>query len=263
MRRRAVIAVVVSIFTVGIVVTAYASQPSGDWKKRFYQANTVYAEGDFDRALELYEELLSDGVESGELYFNIGNCHYRLQDRGRAVLFYERASRLMPLDPDLRANRALMDSDSGIDKSGFGGRQPERILKILFARFTLDGLAIMILLVNVGIFGMLVTGMLVPGVWRPVRAIAILLLVVGLITGAEGVRRVCLYPREAVVLRETQAHFEPQEESTVHFHLVAGEPVRVVKASGDWLKVRRFDGKAGWVDGRICERVSLSLPQSR
>ena len=76
----------------------------------FDEGNQRYQEGDFDGALERYAQILDDGLESGELYYNIGNTYFKLGELGPAILYYERARRLMPGDGDLLANLELARS---------------------------------------------------------------------------------------------------------------------------------------------------------
>ena len=56
-----------------------------------------------------YEKLLKQG-ESAALYYNLGNCYYRLDNIPHAVLSYERAQRLAPSDEDIRFNLQLAQS---------------------------------------------------------------------------------------------------------------------------------------------------------
>jgi len=241
-------------------VAAATNEPDdGQWRKRFYRANGAYAEGDYDRALELYEALVEEGVDSGALYYNIGNCFYKMKDPARAILFYQRARRLIPSDPDLQANYAVALAATAVVAAPGGGNWIERTLARPFSSMTLDGIAIMILLVNAGIFGMLITGMIRPATLGWSRGLAAIFLIAGVWAGIEGLRRLSLYPLEAVVLKETQARFEPQDDSTAYFHLTAGEPVQAVKESRGWTKVRRSDGKTGWIEATVCEHVSLPV----
>ena len=76
----------------------------------FDEGNQRYQAGDFDGALERYAQILDDGLESGELYYNIGNTYFKLGELGPAILYYERARRLMPSDGDLLANLELARS---------------------------------------------------------------------------------------------------------------------------------------------------------
>jgi SH3-like domain-containing protein len=54
--------------------------------------------------------------------------------------------------------------------------------------------------------------------------------------------------KEAVVLEsEINARFEPFEQATSHYVLYEGMKVGIVDFSGGWYKVKRPDGKIGWI----------------
>ncbi|HFA47755.1 MAG TPA: tetratricopeptide repeat protein [Bacteroidetes bacterium] len=73
----------------------------------FQQANKAYQEKDFGKATELYEQVLTDGYQSAELEYNLGNAYYRQKNIGNAILHYERALLLSPKDADIQYNLDL------------------------------------------------------------------------------------------------------------------------------------------------------------
>jgi tetratricopeptide (TPR) repeat protein len=75
-----------------------------DLKLLMDQANKAYADQDFSKAQELYEQILGTGNESAQLYFNLGNAFYKQGDNLRAILNYERARRLAPRNADIDFN---------------------------------------------------------------------------------------------------------------------------------------------------------------
>ena len=77
----------------------------------FYQeGNRLYQEGNFEEALASYLRLVEAGFESGEVYYNLGNTHFKLGDLAQSILYYERARRLLPGDADVQANLELARS---------------------------------------------------------------------------------------------------------------------------------------------------------
>ena len=60
------------------------------------QADSAYMNDDFAKAADLYLEAESQEGSSSDLYYNIGNCYYRQNKLGKAILYYERALRLDP-----------------------------------------------------------------------------------------------------------------------------------------------------------------------
>ena len=54
--------------------------------------------------------------------------------------------------------------------------------------------------------------------------------------------------REAVLISESSdAKFEPVENATIHYTIYEGAKVYIVQEKMDWLKIRRQDGKIGWI----------------
>ena len=77
-------------------------------------ADTEYNKGNYQQAIKDYRELLQKGV-SPDVYFNMGNAYYRLDNITQAVLAYERALMLSPGDKDIRFNLQFARSKT-IDK---------------------------------------------------------------------------------------------------------------------------------------------------
>jgi len=75
----------------------------------FDVGNQLYQQGQYEQAVEKYQLVLQAGFESGELYFNLGNVYYKLNQLGLARLYYERAAILLKNDEALTDNLALLN----------------------------------------------------------------------------------------------------------------------------------------------------------
>ena len=80
------------------------------------QAEKAYSEDNFVKALELYDSVAANEGISSDLLYNIGNCYYRLDQNGRAILYYERALSINPANGDARTNLDFVNSKI-IDKT--------------------------------------------------------------------------------------------------------------------------------------------------
>lgn len=69
-------------------------------------ADSAYMRENYQEAARLYEELLEQG-SNADVYYNLGNCYYRLEKIALSVLNYERALRLNPGDSQVRHNLEL------------------------------------------------------------------------------------------------------------------------------------------------------------
>ncbi len=71
------------------------------------QAEDAYRQGKFSSALGLYEETLKNRPNDPFLYYNIGNCYFKMGSKGLAAANYYRAFKLAPRDADIRHNLSL------------------------------------------------------------------------------------------------------------------------------------------------------------
>lgn len=74
------------------------------------KADSAYMNDDFAEASRLYLEAADSVGTSSDLYYNIGNSFYRQNKLGMAILYYERAIRLNPLNKDAQTNLAFANT---------------------------------------------------------------------------------------------------------------------------------------------------------
>ena len=79
------------------------------------EADSAYINNDFTNAAELYESILKNKGESADIYYNLGNSYYKMNNIAKAVLNYERALLLNPGNNDIRFNLELARSKT-VDK---------------------------------------------------------------------------------------------------------------------------------------------------
>jgi tetratricopeptide (TPR) repeat protein len=71
------------------------------------QGNAHYQSGDFAGAERSYRLLLDQGVDSGIVYYNLGNSCFKQKKLGEAVYYWEKARRRLPGDSDVLENLQL------------------------------------------------------------------------------------------------------------------------------------------------------------
>jgi len=226
---------------------------------KFMTAAAAYKAEDHDKAAAAYEAILRGGKESGALYYNLGNSYFKKGSLGKAILNYERARRLIPRDGDLNFNlayaRQLVEQRIRNLPSRAGSDVPlpaevgQRIRNWTDRELVwmLCGLA---LLVAAGHVSSLY------GRWpRRVRRGAIGSLCAAWLICAGGLAAKILAEKDlAVAVVAGEAKFEPREDATTHFRVTEGEPAKILEAGDSWAKIRRADGKVGWVPEKVFER---------
>jgi len=217
------------------------------------RGNQLYQEGTWDEALEAYLSVYESGYEAGGLHYNIGNTYFKLGDIPRAILFYERAARLMPGDPDVAANLELARSLTVDDIDPLPrfwllqawdwwvGLLPRGILIWLVAGSWL--------LTGTGVAGAILAR---PENFRSLaRRTALVAGVVTLVFGANLAAREFGWTEEerAVVMApELDAHSAPSEDPNLRvFSIHAGTTVRVDRRADEWAEIILPDGRVGWV----------------
>ncbi len=77
------------------------------------QAEESYRQGKFSAALSAYEEELKNRPNDPYLYYNIGNCYFKMGSKGLAAANYYRAFKLAPRDADIRHNLSMALASGG------------------------------------------------------------------------------------------------------------------------------------------------------
>ena len=80
----------------------------------FEKGNKSYQKGNYKEAIVHYERILKGKKQSAELFFNLGNCYYKLNKVAPAIYNFEKALLLNPNDKDIQNNLKfafLMESD--------------------------------------------------------------------------------------------------------------------------------------------------------
>lgn len=215
----------------------------------YQRANVYYEQSDYDEAIKQYNSILEGGLESGNLYYNLGNCYFKKGELGKSLLYYEQARRLMPLDKDLESNyeyaRSLIKGGAAVSKKSL----LSRALNDLFEKFTIDGLTVLLSALYMLILISVLAGIFFGRLRRRAFGIAVftgLLIIAGFI----GLRaKIALLGTEAVVTAsQADARFEPMDKATTHFSLYEGMKVKVISSNDNWHKVKRRDNKSGWVE---------------
>ena len=58
-----------------ILMLSLASSSFADPAADFQKANALYQKQQYDSAAKIYEQLISAGNASGDVYYNLGNCY--------------------------------------------------------------------------------------------------------------------------------------------------------------------------------------------
>lgn len=216
----------------------------------FYHANTLYEQGKYDEAITQYNDIITkNNLESGNLYYNLGNCYFKKGNLGQAILNYEKARRLIPFDKDLESNyeyaNSLIKSDVVAPKQNFY----QTVFSKIFEVFTINSLTISLNILYVITLITILLGIFLINLRKRIFSIvAFLILFFSL--GFFALReKISLLNKEGIVITKTvDVKFEPINNATTYFTLHEGMKVKITATNENWYKIKRLDNKSGWVD---------------
>ncbi len=217
------------------------------------QAGEFYRNGEFDKAINIYETLMTDGFQGTSLYFNLANSYYRIGKLGYAVLNYERALKLNPSDEDVKHNLAFANL-STVDRI-----QPLPTFFLfewwesLLASFSVNGwtyavfiLYLLLLVVTVIYFFAKTISQQKVILISGFATLVIFMLTISLLIVK--INREQTVIGGVVIEQSITVKTSPDPKSTDAFVIHEGLRVNLEDQLDDWLKIRLADGKVGWVE---------------
>ena len=73
-------------------------------------ANSYYNNSKYNKSIQLYEEIINDGMHSEYLYYNLGNAYYRNGMLGQSIWAYNKAINVNPRIENAEYNLEIVNS---------------------------------------------------------------------------------------------------------------------------------------------------------
>jgi tetratricopeptide (TPR) repeat protein len=229
------------------LLLAIAAAPATQTARAFMDGTEAYRNGDWPAAIAAFESLVAEGVNNGQLFYNLGNAHLKNDDLGHALLWYERALKRIPDDPDLRFNYDYALTLTKDER----GQQESPLLRILFFwKYQLSHSSVRWIAVLLNATLWVALSVLVVRKKRLLRPSIVLTAAATVIFSATAAFNYveAVQVRHAVILSEqvpVRSGFS--DTDTQLFVLHAGTKVRIVRQTDTHLLIRYTEGKIGWV----------------
>lgn len=220
--------------------------------QRFQEANLLYQNGEYENAIASYEDIIDSGVESSELYYNLGNSYYRQGVLPSAILNYERALLLAPQDNDVRYNLNLAYSQITDKIEPVGHFFISKWFASIRNAADSDTWA----LVSIITFTLFLVGMLFfffsqrAGLRKLTFFIALWALLSSIITFSYfHTQKQRLINREQAIVFSPSVTVKsaPQGGGTDLFVLHEGTKVKILQTLNNWHEIMLQDGSVGWM----------------
>jgi len=224
----------------------------------FEQAAKSYEQKEYTEALDHYKEIHSLGLYSSDLYYNMANCYYKLQQNAEAVLYYEKALKLNPSDEDAVFNLKLIQLQL-VDKLA---QVPQPFYKKwvggLKKMLTIDQWAKLGLICLFIFCGFFITFLFTKthNLKKRSFGISIYALFVALFSLSLAYYSHKTLKTEAVLMEaNTYIKSAPSTQSEDMFILHEGTKVQVLEIFNDWTKIKLSDGMIGWLESKTVEEI--------
>ena len=246
-------------FIFGLMVLFSWGVKADDGNNRLIEANTKYAEEDYEAATATYEDILQGG-ESAAIYYNLGNAYYKQGRLGPAILNYERALLRDPGDEDIQYNLEMARNQT-IDKFESVGRffllewiDDLRSLGNTNTWAYASIVCFIIALILTGAFIFARIGWLKKAAFY--SGIVVFIVTIVAFNFSRSQREKLITHDYAIIFSPSvTVKSTPDESGTELFLLHEGTKVKIKRKLGGWIEIQLEDGNVGWISSTSAESI--------
>ncbi|MDR2115119.1 MAG: hypothetical protein LBP87_01935 [Planctomycetaceae bacterium] len=240
-----------------ILFIGCSRSPDEHWVQMFLEAQEAFEQAEklpaaeqpkeFYRVATMFQSVIDQGVESGAIYYNLGNAWLRAEEPGRAIAAYYLAQRYLPLDPYIASNKQIALGNSVVSEPA-----TPIIEHIFFWQNSIGCREKVIFSVLLAVTAF-ISGIIYYFVrYRWLRCLAVILLVFTLIavcsTGYdwyryEWTRHAVVAVENAVPRKGNSEQYEPVFTTPVPF----GTVIVILDERNDWTRLHFSSGQDGWL----------------
>jgi len=239
--------------------TNLSAQTAEDYKL-LKQANKAYTDGQFQKAVEMYEKLVNAGFSAEELYYNLGNAYYRVGDYKAAILNYERAKLLDPDNEDIETNLE------------FSQRYVQDKIETVPRFFLMDwlddfnnlfsekGWAVLSIITFIGCLLLVISFLFTKSfsIKKLSFYFSVIVLFISLVSFYNSYRQnyKATHHNTAIVFSPAvTVKSSPHEGGTDLFIIHEGLKVTITDSAEGWKEIKLSDGKVGWLPGESIVQI--------
>ncbi|WP_299098434.1 tetratricopeptide repeat protein [uncultured Winogradskyella sp.] len=228
----------------------------------FAEANALYNNGKYAEAIDKYESILGSEQHSAELYYNLGNANYKLNNIAPSIYYFEKALLLNPNDKEIQNNLAFaqnmtIDAIDSVPKVGFS-----RLINNLVNTFNTDTWA------KIAVAGVLLFVVIFLAYHfsyntskkRIAFVTSIVSLLIACFSVAMAFQKSAIDKKDnpaIVFTQESRVKTDPNQASEEVFRLHEGTKVYVIESYEDWSKIQLSDNSTGWIPAKDIKLLKI------
>ena len=212
----------------------------------FELGNKQYVNENYSAAISLYDSILISGMESSELYYNLGNCHYKTNDWANAIWHYEKSLQLNNNEKTKHnlelVKLKIIDRIEPLPQLFYKKwwiNLTQTLSTQVWQILTLFGMGFIFILQLISQFTSLKSKLIT----KIFSAITVIILLITQTSYHNNFTK-----KEAIIFSETiTVNSAPTSSSTNLFTLHAGSKVEIIDTIGDWINIKIANGNSGWI----------------
>ena len=212
----------------------------------FELGNKQYVNENYSASILLYDSILTSGLESSELYYNLGNCHYKTNDWANAIWHYEKSLQLNNNEKTKHnlelVKLKIIDRIEPLPQLFYKKwwiNLTQNLSTQVWQILTLFGMGFIFILQLISQFTSLKNKLIT----KIFSAITVIILLITQTSYHNNFTK-----KEAIVFSETiTVNSAPTSSSTNLFTLHAGSKVEIIDTIGDWINIKIANGNSGWI----------------
>ena len=212
----------------------------------FELGNKQYVNEKYSTAISLYDSILISGMESSELYYNLGNCHYKTNDWANAIWHYEKSLQLNNNEKTKHnlelVKLKIIDRIEPLPQLFYKKwwiNLTQNLSTQVWQILTLFGMGFIFILQLISQFTSL-KNKLITKIFSAITVIILLI--------TQNSYHNNFTKKEAIIFSKTiTVNSAPTSSSTNLFTLHAGSKVEIIDTIGDWINIKIANGNSGWI----------------
>jgi len=235
-----------------IFLMIISNQSYSQNKSLFEQGKSLYKVEKYQEAITSWMKILDHEKHSSELYFNLGNAHYKLNNIGPSIYYFEKALLLAPNDPDIKNNlsfaeNAKVDAIDPLPKTIF-----YKWYHAISDLLTFDGWAYTSVFMGIVFVVCFLVyyfsySEIIKRFFFVSSTISIFFLGMSL-SMAFSTYEDAINNNPAIIFAEsTDVREAPNLRSEISFMLHEGTKVQILERDVDWVLIEIANGKEGWI----------------
>lgn len=215
-------------------------------------AQNCFMQTRYAEALQLYDSIMGMGYSSSDLYYNVANCYYRLDDVANSVYYYEKSLMLNPSNSDAEFNLKIVNQqlkqNVEVLPKPFYEEWGESLLNIMSSdSWTIFNIIMFVLLLAGIALYLFASGTALQKTGFATAAIALVLFICTAICAYKS-SKIITDNKWAVVFEQSMVKSSPNADAVNSFEICEGLKVEVTDSVNGMYCIKLSDGKSGWIN---------------